>query len=332
MARRREGRRTKINRIVILLVSAVVAFCVLGSIEEKHGLALGLPKLEIPSAQWLLSYIDDFGDSSTPKSNALAVSTTPISADLEVHMIDVDQAKSILIKAPEKTVLIDAGENSQGMDVVRYLNAHGVTSIDILIGTHPHSDHIGGMDTVIQNMPVGLVILPDLPDELVPTTKTYTDMLEAILDSQLPVQAATPGNQYPLGDNATLTILAPTDTFPDLNDMSVMTRLVYQDTSFLFTGDAGMHSEARILKEDLQADVLEVGHHGSNTSTSQAFLDVVQPRVALISCGVDNSYGHPHREVVERLKGIRAEIYRTDLNGTVVVYSDGQDIQVQTQK
>lgn len=152
---------------------------------------------------------------------------------LEVHIIDVGQGESILIKGPSKNVLIDAGENDKGDEVLAYLKSQGVQSLDMAIGTHAHSDHIGGLDTVIKAMPVKQVILSPIPEKIVPTTKTYTDLLEAVLDKGMTVTTAVPDTQYSLGGGAVLTILGPRREYNDLNNTSVVCRLTYGDAELI---------------------------------------------------------------------------------------------------
>lgn len=329
-------KRAKLNFIALVLSGLVVAFCVLTTLGERYGLDMELPEISLPAFSALTDLIDEAAGGggtasrppASPGGNADAVPEGSGAPDLAVHFLDVGQGKSILIQAPEGNVLIDAGENNMGKQVVGFLRAHNATSLDIVIGTHPHSDHIGGLDVVIEEMNVKSVILPDIPDEIVPTTLTYTDLLMAIAKKGLKVTPAKPDDTYALGSDTTITILAPVAQYRDLNNMSVVARLDHKDTSFLFTGDIEYASESDLMTTGaaLRTDVLDVAHHGSSTSGALEFLERVSPRIAVISCGVDNSYGHPHREVVERLQSLGTSIARTDLDGTVTVYSDGSDI------
>ena len=245
-------------------------------------------------------------------------------AGLTVHFIDVGQGDSILAESDGHFMLVDAGENDQADTVVSYLKGQGVEALDYVIGTHPHSDHIGGLDKVIDTFDVGKVILPPVEH----TTKTFEDVLDAVAGKGLKLTKPRVGDTYTLG-NTSFTIIAPNGDYGnDLNNWSVGIRLDYGDNRFVMCGDAEALAEADILENgiDISADVLKAGHHGSSTSTSEAFLDRVSPSVAVIQCGKDNSYGHPHKETLEKFKERGIQIYRNDLDGTVVAYCDGTDI------
>ncbi|WP_313129766.1 ComEC/Rec2 family competence protein [Anaerocolumna sp.] len=244
----------------------------------------------------------------------------------KVHFIDVGQGDAILIETDEHYMLIDAGENNQGTTVVNYLKELGIKKLDYVIGTHPHSDHIGGLDTVIYSFDIGKVIMPDV----VHTTKTFEDVLDAISEKDLKITKAIAGTTYSLGTTS-FTIVAPNGSdYDGLNDYSVGIKFVNGENSFLLTGDAEKLSETEMLHNgiDLSADVLKLGHHGSSTSSQEDFLDEVQPDYAVISAGVDNSYGHPHVETLQKLKDRNIEVFRTDLQNTIIFTSDGEHITV----
>lgn len=241
----------------------------------------------------------------------------------------------------DNTVLIDAGERDYGEAVVNYIRSLGIEQLDYIIATHPHSDHIGGLINVINEFEADTVIAPRVSDELVPTGTVYEGFLKALSKKGLMLTAAEAGTAYDFskpekeGDNTSFEILGPIRSdYEDLNDWSVVVRLVHGDNSFVFTGDAGAAAEEDmlLLPKDISADVLKVGHHGSSTANSKLFLMRVAPKVAVIPCGNENPYGHPHKEVMDRLKLLGTEIYRTDAFGTVVVYSDGEDIRIRTEK
>ena len=249
---------------------------------------------------------------------------------LRVHFIDVGQGDSILIQAGEHAMLVDAGTNESGGTVTDYLHSLNLTKLDYLIGTHPHEDHIGGLDDVILSFAIGTVIMPDVSH----TTRTYEDVLDALLEKDLTVSSPQPGEVFSLGD-ASFTILSPSAEIAaeaqeagDLNNLSVGIRLVYGSTAFVLCGDAESVSEEAMVQSGLplKADVLKAGHHGSSTSTCGSFLDAVDPDYAVISCGKDNSYGHPHQETLDRLHAAGVSVFRTDEQGTVIAVSDGASI------
>jgi|LSQX01.1.fsa_nt_gb beta-lactamase superfamily II metal-dependent hydrolase len=243
---------------------------------------------------------------------------------LEVHFIDVGQGDSILIKQGRHNMLIDAGDNKYEKTVVAYLKDKGIVKLDYVVGTHPHADHIGGLDAVIDNFEIGKVIIPKVTH----TSKTYEDVLLAVKNKNLKITVPNVGDAYGLGDSY-FTIVAPnSDKYSSLNNYSVVIYMKFEETSFLFTGDAETLSEKEILAkgQNIKADILKVGHHGSDTSSSVEFLDKVNPDYAIIQVGEDNKYGHPHAEIIEKLNSKGIKIYRNDLNGDIVAISDGQNI------
>lgn len=251
-----------------------------------------------------------------------------------VHMIDVGQGDSILIRTKEKAVLIDAGERDQGQTVCDYLKSAGVNKLDLVIATHPHSDHIGGLADVLTQIRTEEILMPELSDEMVPTTSSFQRLLTAVEKENVRAVAAEPGLVYDLGGGVSLTVLAPVKDYDNLNNYSVVCRLDCGQTSFLFTGDAEKQVEQDLLDAgaNLQADLLKAGHHGSSTSSCDAFLDAVRPKIAAISCGQNNDYGHPHKEVMASFSQRGVTVCRTDLQGTVVFSTDGTDITVHTEK
>lgn len=251
-----------------------------------------------------------------------------------VHIIDVGQGDSILIQTGEKAVLIDAGERDQGQTVCDYLKSAGVEKLDLVIATHPHSDHIGGMPDVLSRFGADEILMPQMAEDMVPTTSVFNRLLDAVETQGIPVTAAQRGLAYDLGSGAKLTVLAPLQDYDDLNNYSVVCRLDCGETSFLFTGDAEKQVEQDLISEgtQLQADVLKAGHHGSNTSSCDVFLNAVSAKIAAVSCGQDNDYGHPHKEVLSRLSERGTAVYRTDLQGSVVFTTDGKEIAAHTER
>ena len=280
------------------------------------------------------SYLE-FGDKEVPAS--AVNSFIDRDADLEIHYIDVGQGDCSLIKWEGAAVLIDCGERENAETVLEYLKKQGVEKLDIIIATHPHSDHIGAMGDIISGIDVERVVAPKVSSDMTPTTKTYERFLTALKDKALKLTAAKPGTVYALAGRTAasaekqppkLEILAPVADYDDLNDYSVVVRMTYGKTSYLFTGDAETKAEKDILNSgaDVSADVLKAGHHGSSTSTSEEFLEAVSPEICVIQCGEGNSYGHPHAEILDRFESRGVKYYRNDSSGTVTVYSDGEEI------
>lgn len=255
--------------------------------------------------------------------------TEPIE-DLTVRFVDVGQADCEIIQFPDgRNIIIDAGKNETEDELVETIKKYGIEKFDYAIATHPHEDHIGGMDKVIDNFEIGCIYMPDA----VTTTKTFESMLDSIENKNVKVIQAKAGVSVIDEENISMVFVAPnSDSYEEMNDYSAVVRLEYGDLSFLFTGDAEAVSEAEILENgmDISADVLKVGHHGSSTSSTEEFLKKVSPSYAVMEVGKDNSYGHPHDETLKALKNI--EVYRTDLHGTITMVCDGMNIKITTEK
>lgn len=250
--------------------------------------------------------------------------------ELAVHIIDVGQGDSILIQFPNGGVmLIDAGLDGSGAPVIPYLKKLGVKKIDYLVATHPHADHIGGMAAVIEEFDIEKVYMPKVTH----TTKTFENLLLSIKKKGLKITPARAGLSVIEHGDLKVIFTAPCGSYYErLNNYSAVVRIQYKGISFLLTGDAEDLSEKEMLASgaDLRADVLKVGHHGSNSSTTPEFLKSVSPKYAVISAGAGNHYGHPHQETLDKLISAGIEIYRTDVHGTVVFVSDGKTLTVKT--
>ena len=246
--------------------------------------------------------------------------------NLLVDFIDVGQADSILIRNQDQVMLIDAGTNEAGDTVVNYLKELGITKINYLVGTHPHEDHIGGIDDVINNFDIGQIYMPKMET----TTKTFEDVLEAIENKNLTVTAPNKGDKIELGQAVGTFMTDPILDKDNLNLSSLVMRLEFGNTSFLFMGDAEKENEETINWP--KTDVLKVGHHGSNTSSSKKFLEQIEPEYSIIMVGKDNSYNLPKQETIDSLEYIGSEIYRTDENGTIKIISDGNHLEIEKSK
>lgn len=256
---------------------------------------------------------------------AKALDTSKPEGMLEVHYIDVGQGDATLIKCGSHAMLIDGGNNNKGTTVQLYLKKQGVESLDYVIGTHPDADHIGGLDVIVYKYNCDTVIMPDYEKD----TKTYQELVDVIHDKNMKITYPVVGEQYALGE-AKFTIIAPNSNSygGNANDYSVAILLEYGKNRFLFTGDAEEASEAEMLTNgiDISADVYKVAHHASRSASTQEFLNAVHPKYAVISCGEGNSYGHPHAEVLNRLRSMGVEVFRTDEQGSIIASSDGENI------
>ncbi len=244
-----------------------------------------------------------------------------VDGDLKVYYLNVGQADSILIENAGSYMLIDAGNNSDGKNLVDYFKKKGITKFDYVIATHAHEDHIGGMDDVLNNFKVDHFYMPDV----LTTTKTFEDVITALENNNISLEVPKIDEMFILG-GVKFNVIHVGKEGDDLNDTSIVVRALYGDTSFLFMGDATSNVEKDILNKYLDSDVLKVGHHGSRYSSTTTFLNKVTPEYAVISVGDDNSYQHPHEEGLSRIKKSGAKIYRTDRDGTIVAVSDGKDV------
>ncbi|MVX64110.1 MBL fold metallo-hydrolase [Clostridium chromiireducens] len=243
-----------------------------------------------------------------------------------VHFIDVDQGDSILIQVNNKNMLIDAGPKSDKNELLNYLSKLNIEKLDYVIATHPHEDHIGNMSDIIDSYNVLKFYAPKVQS----TTKTFEKMIDSLKRKGLKINVIRKDtDSIDLGKNTNVRVFSPIDdSYENLNNYSSVIKIQYGSTSFLFTGDAEKDVEEKILdnNENISSDVLKVGHHGSSTSTSKAFLNKINPSIGVISVGKDNTYNHPNNETIKSLKENKVTIYRTDKDGTVILSSDGTKI------
>ena len=233
--------------------------------------------------------------------------------DLQIYFMDVGQADCILIRNQDKNMLIDAGNNEDGPKLVEYFKQLGITKFDYVVGTHPHEDHIGGLDDIINSFQIENVLLP----EAYTTTKTFEDLISAIEKNNLEITVPNIGDKINFANTNIEVMYVGTDE-KDLNNTSVVLKLMFGDHSYLFTGDATSETEKKILNKDLKVDVLKVGHHGSEYSSTNEFLNKVKPKYAIISVGNNNNYGHPSSKTLNKLKKYTNNIYQTKDLGTIL--------------
>ena len=261
-----------------------------------------------------------------PSSAAAAVDT--VEAPFEMHFIDVGQALSVLVECDGQYMLYDGGNVDDGSLVVSYLQSQGVEQLEYVFCSHAHEDHVGGLAAALAYFPAYHVYSPVTEA----STKCFKDFVKYTQQQGLQVEVPAVGTTWPLG-GATVTMVGPVAQYSDTNDTSIVLRIEYGSTSFLLTGDMEKTAETDLVNSgvNLRADVLQVGHHGSSTSTGYLFLNSVLPEMAVISCGVNNKYGHPHEETLSILRDAGVDVYRTDLQGTITIGSDGQNYTVGTE-
>lgn len=248
---------------------------------------------------------------------------------LKVHYLDVGQGDSIFIELPNnETMLIDAAESYQSENIINYLKNLNYQKIDYVIGTHPHTDHVGGLKDIINTFEIGKIYMP----KVVSTTKTYENLLMAIKEKNLKINTAKAGTSIIDTDALKINILAPNNsTYTELNNYSAVTKITYGTTKFLFMGDAEKLSENEI-KENVSADVIKIGHHGSNTSSSINFIKKVNAKYGIISVGLNNKYNLPKEETITNWENSGTKIYLTSINGTITAISDGTNIKIESEK
>jgi Predicted hydrolase (metallo-beta-lactamase superfamily) len=249
---------------------------------------------------------------------------TTAADQLKIHFIDVGQADSILVQTNGNYMLIDTGNNGDSKTIVNYLKKLGVKKLEFLLLTHPHEDHIGCAGVIIKTFQIGKVYMPKVST----TTKTFENVLTSLKAKNLKVTTPVAGSKFTL-NKAEFTILAPNSSkYEDLNNYSIVMKLVFGKNSFIFTGDAEALSESEIIKKryNVKADFIKIGHHGSSSSTSAAFLKAVSPKYAVVSVGKDNDYNHPHKVTMDILKNAGIKLYRTDESGTIICTSDGKNL------
>ena len=298
MVNAKNGRKKKLTKAllaIIILVLAIIVETVITSDEQQEP--------EQPN----------ISNSQTQEQ------PTEVTGDLKLHMIDVGQADSFLFVKGDEVALVDCGTRSTGKDAVEYIKSLGITRIDYVFGTHPHDDHMGGMYDIITNFEIGKIIIPQVKEGQV-TANWYIKLMKQIVERNYEVEYSKTGNEYSLGD-AKIQIVWQSELEQDnVNNYSNIIKVCLGDMDVLMTGDAETEIEEEVLRSGVQidAEILKVGHHGSDTSSSDIFLDDVNPDYGLISCKVGNKYEHPNKDTIEKLQQREVEVYRTDECGTVI--------------
>lgn len=265
-----------------------------------------------------------FKDSYSYKDDNKSSISNNINSNLEIYFFDVGQADSVLIKSNDDTVLIDAGNRNDGENLVNYIkNDLKINDIDIVIGTHPHEDHIGGMNYIIDSFDIGKIYLPDVTSN----AKFFEKLLDSIESKDYKISVPKIGEEIKL-NNLVFNVLSVDDNDKNINDCSIVLKLNYLDTKYLFMGDASKSVEKKLLDKDIKADVIKIGHHGSSYSSSNKFLESVEANIAIISVGKDNKYKHPTKSVLNTLNNLNIKYYRTDIDGTIKLVSDGKNIEI----
>lgn len=264
----------------------------------------------------ILALIFTYGDKIVNKPEKIS------DEEVRVHFIDVGQGSATLVTYGEKGILIDTSEAEYSKRLTDYIDSYGVKTLDYVIASHPHSDHIGGMADIINKYPIGTFIMPELSEINTPTTRVYEKMLTALMENDINVKLSETGDIYNVQDGISFQIFGPCEQVSDLNDMSVIVKLTVNGSSFMVLADAEKQELSSVYEAypnlDYRADVLAMGHHGSSTSIQDDFLAAVDAEIAVISCGRDNKYGHPHKEALQYVKDENLVLYRTDIDGDIV--------------
>lgn len=243
---------------------------------------------------------------------------------LEIHFLDVGQSDCILLIQGEETLLIDAGNDENSQQIIDYIEKLGISDLDYIIGTHAHADHIGGLDKIVNYFEIGNIYFP----KQTATTKNFEEFILAVKNKNMKLNIPNVGESFNIGDAKCIFLSPQQKEYEESNNYSIVVKVIYGNTSYLFMGDAETLVENELIESgyDLSADVLKIGHHGSNTSSSEKFLKIVNPKYGIISVGKDNNYNLPSDKIINRLNRFNINVLRTDLIGTIILKSDGNNI------
>ncbi len=326
---KRLKKRVSIPTVIILFLAAIATMPASNGVKTEDNpveTEVELPETEAAEEEEITEQTLAAAGGAAGEINTLddPEADKPDGSELTVHFLDIGQGDAALIACDGEYMLIDAGDNDKGTAVQNYLTKQGVTKLKYVIGTHPDADHIGGLDVILYKFECETVMMPDIAND----TATYRDVIDTMDTKGYRNTLPQAGDSYTLG-SAEFTVLGPRKIYSDTNNCSIVLRLTHGNNSFLFMGDAKEEAETDILNGDIpvDADVIKVGHHGSRTASSKVFLQAVSPAYAVISCAEDNSYGHPHAETLNNLRALGVQVFRTDEQGTIVVTSDGKELE-----
>ena len=266
-------------------------------------------------------------DNNTKIQNKEIIKEENYNNNIIISFIDVGEAESILIQSNGENALIDAGNTIDGNKLVKYIKSLNIKEFKYIFGSHAHEDHIGGLANIIYNFKINEVYMPSTKSEY----KSYNNVLKALAKKNIELLTPEIDQKLYLG-NSIIDILYVGDYKDNINNTSIVLKLTYLNTTYLFTGDTTKEIEMQLLNKEIKSNVLKVAHHGSNDATSAQFLNKVHPEYAIISCGKNNDYHHPHKVTLDKLERIGAKIYRTDIDGTIIIKSNGDNINIETNK
>ena len=295
------------------------------SVKKQHTKAL-LVLIILVAGYFYTTYFDNKNITKDVTTN-VKQTINESSSNLKIYFVDVGQADCILINDNNEYGLIDAGNNEDGEKIVKYFKDLGITKFKYVFGTHAHEDHIGGMDNIIENFQIEHFYMPDT----ITTTRTFEEVLDALEEKNIAFETPEEDENLTFNDTVFKVLHVGKDK-RDLNDTSIVLKLTYKNTSYLFMGDATSSVEKDILDKDIKSDVLKVGHHGSQYSSTISFLKKVSPKYAIIEVGKNNSYNHPKEVTLKKLEDLGTKIYRTDEDGTIILTSDGENMSFETVK